>query len=392
MSPWTMPAAKRLLGFNASRDTVAAALHTRMSSFDADAATDTNPYAGALGLYERKTAERPPPLTRAQIATADATPRLIEHFEAEHPGLTTRRVGVLVSRILNWLAARPTALCSDGTLLIVTTTREELGHEWHSPLLPEHQRIPARVATRVLHDLMVTGAHYAHIVCEIQGYTDSEIVTRSISRDEPGVEDAIAKLFTAEENFWVHHVLHRQPPAATGGDHDLLVKRHRIGDHDNHLVATVQQLSDLRLRAQLAEQITDLKHQIQAIDATVMAAMGSAGVLIAPPELTDPKDAAEGQPTIVLKWSNTNGFAKARFAADFPDTAARFSHKETVINLDHMALALAEPNLARPYFTRPFSPTTSGKAMSVLDATVPTPRIATNTYPRPYLRTLAVTP
>lgn len=391
MSPWTMPAAKRLLGFNASRDAVAAALHTRMCSFDADAAADTNPYAGALGLYERKTAEAPPPLTRAQIATADATPRLIERFEATHPGITTRRVGVLVSRTLNWLAARPTALCSDGTLLIVTTTREELGHEWHSPLLPEHQRMPARIATRVLHDLMVTGAHFAHVVCEIQGYTDSEIVMRSISRDELGVEDAITELLAVEENFWIHHVLHRQPPAATGGDHDLLVKRHRIGERDHQKIATPQQLSDLRLRAQLAEQIADLKHQIQAIDASLMAAMGDVGALIAPPELTNPTDAAKGEPTIVLKWANTNGFAKAKFAADFPETAARFSHEETVIVLDHLALALAEPDLSRPYFSRPFTPTTSGKAMSVLDLAVPTPRIASTTYPRSYLRTLAVT-
>lgn len=391
VSTWTMPAAKRHLGFNASRDAIAAAMHTRMSSFDADAVVDTNPYAGALGLYERKTAEQPPPLTRAQVATADATPRLIGVFEATHPGITTRRVGVLVSRTLDWLAARPTALCSDGTLLIVTTTREELGHEWHSPLLPEHQRMPARVATRVLHDLLVTGARYAHILCEVQGYTDSEIVTRSISRDEPGVEDAIAELFTAEEHFWVRHVLHRQAPAATGGDHDLLVKRHRIGDRDHQMVATPHQLSDLRLRAQLAEQIADLKHQIQAIDASLMAAMGTAGALIAPPHLTSPTDAAKGEATIVLKWVNTNGFAKAKFAADFPDTAARFSHEDTVTVLDHLSLALAEPDLARPYFSRPFTPTTSGKAMAVLDHAVPTPRTAAATYPRSYLRTLAVT-
>jgi predicted phage-related endonuclease len=388
VSTWTTPGAKRVLGANASRAAVADVLHHRMSSFDADAVADTNPYTGALGMWERKTANQPPALTPAQVATADATPRLIAEFEARHPGITTRRVGVLVSRTLDWLAARPTALCSTGSLLIVTTTREELGHEWHSPLLPEHQRMPARIATRVLHDLMVTGATHAYVLCEVQGYTASEIVLRSVSRDEPGVQDAIDALFTTEETFWVRHVLHRQAPAPTAGDKDMLVKRHRIGEQDAPMVATPDQMADLLLRAQLKEQIRDLTRQVQAIDAALMGAMGDkAGSLIAPPELTDPRDQAKGKPTVLLRWANNNGFASADFAADYPEEAARFRYFETKVALDHIALALAEPELARPYFNRPFTPAVSGAAMTVLDVLVPTPRTATNTY----LRTLAAT-
>lgn len=357
MSPWTTPGAKRALGANAGGGRAAEMMHSHVHSFSASRINGTNPFDGVLGLYEQMLADKPPTPSAAQIRAADAMPRLIRHFEALHENIATRRVGVLVSREHStWLAARPTCLTSDGGILIVTVTRDDFADEWHSPSQPEHRRMPARMTSRVLHDLMVTGVTHAYVLCEIQGRDTNEIVLRSMHRDELGTEAEMRELFQLEHQFYLRHVQARRAPEPNVGDMDLLTERLRTSRKGHTVVATAQHARHVARWHELEADIQRMQEQVTALKVAIKSAMGNAEVLLA-------KDGV----TRLIDWKQTRAFRARDFEQDHPGTAADYLIEQTVQVLDVDSLASALPTLTRQYYVRPLCRVRSHAARAALD-------------------------
>jgi hypothetical protein len=362
MSTLTTPAAKRLLGSRAPGSLTAAELQHRVNSYNAAQIAGTNDYAGILGAYLDMQSPEPRPLSAAQVRTGDAIPRLLRHYLADNPRLTAHRVGVLLSRTHDWLAARPTALTSDGGALIVTTTRDDLADPWFLAAVPERHRMPSWMRTRALHDLLVTGLSHVTVVCEIQGHTTNTVVIRRIRRVDRGVRQEMRDLFALEQTFYQQHVLSGQPPEPNVGDQALLDELYGASDPEVTVTATPQDLRELRRLVDLERQIDELRDQTDLSKVRLKTVMGPARVMLSP------------RGTRLLFWSTTGNFAYDRFASDHPDVAAE--HRARIEVLDIAGVTAAHPDLTRDYWVRRFHRGRSTAAVAELAAVpLPPPRV-----------------
>lgn len=271
---------------------------------DASAILGVNPYSTPLTVYMDKIGEgKEEETNEAMRQGTDLEPYVAERFMDE-TGLKVKKCNrILQHPDYPWMLAN-----IDRQIVGMNAGLECKTTSPYSKFKFDEGEINPHYYWQCMHYMAVTGAEKWYVAVLVLG---KAFHVFEIARDE----DAIHTLIEAERDFWVDHVLTREPPLPTGteADGEALNALYPAAEVEDAAM-DLGRLDDLlNLRGMKVEQRDALQAEIDDIDQQIKAEMGTF------------ERGVSGHWTV--RWSNTESRrvdTKALKAA-MPDVAERFT-------------------------------------------------------------------
>jgi len=318
-----------VLSADASRDEWLAERRRGLGGSDASTVAGVNRWGSRYELWLDKTGRLPDRPDNLAMRMGRALEPVVATLFSEETGIGTRRAGLMVSREHPWQRVSVDRLTADGGLLECKTTNWRLAEEWDDDQVADHAEV------QVQHALAVTGRAHAWVAVLIDG---RDFRFRRVERDER----LIAVLTEMEGRFWHDHVLADVAPPMEAQALDVVKDQYALVGLDAAEADDADQVRRLLAeRAELKAALTTTQGRLDAVEATLIAAIGDAEALT-----------IGGRPVLTRKANGT--FATARFAQDHPDVAAQYMTKPA---LDVDRIKAERPELYAQYRARVLRPT-----------------------------------
>lgn len=306
---WALPAARRVLPSDATRQEWLDARTTGIGGSDIAALVGLSEWSSRLGVFADKIG-RPEDRDNAAMEWGRRLEDSIAEWFTDTTTIPTRRVGLIrsrdhdvavasIDRLTDCLGVCPTR---DGLLEIKTTSwRHE--DDWADDQVPDAAEL------QTVWYLGVSGRSHAHVVVLIDGRTT---VVRTVYPNPELFEIALR----VAESFWADHVLPQVAPDPTAHRAVLPEVKRLYPDVESER-AIANPADVLPVRDELLEvkaQIKELQGQESFLAARLRAVIGDAAELVAAGELV-----------ATLKTVNARRLDQKALAADQPELVAAYT-------------------------------------------------------------------
>ncbi|MFK0172670.1 YqaJ viral recombinase family protein [Streptomyces sp. NPDC090306] len=335
------PAARLILPAGAERSEWLARRRWGICGTDVAAILDLDTYGSPLHVWRDKLghddAVPDPGLDRA-ARRGNALEPLVAELFAEETGLrVVGSPGMLQSRQHNHRLANPDrfVLDEEPAVLECKTRSWRAAHAegWYGDTPPD------RPVLQLLWYLIVCGLRRGYLA----GLVDDELLWWRVDLDD----ELAGVLTTAVDRFWTVHVLGKvQPrPGASTAAAELLARLFDVREGSELEVDPVATTLLLQRRRELKDTARTLDRELTSVENELRAQLGDSETAV-----------TGGHP--LYSWRRNGQFAPARFAAEHPELAARYTRP--LPGLDVAALAADHPHIYEQYRARVLRPASEG--------------------------------
>ena len=232
---------------------------------DASAILGLNPYSSPLKVYTDKISDDVKEETNEAMRQGTDFEQYVADRFTEETGLKVKRCNKILQS-------------PDHPFMLANVDRLIIGHDWgleckttspYSKFKFDDGEINPHYYWQSMHYMAVTGASRWYVAVLVLG---KAFHVFQLDRDE----DAIATLIQAEEDFWMNHVIVKDPPLPTGSeaDDEALTVLYPEGNSDEDVVEMYDLDSVFNLRALTVAKRDELDDEIKEYDQQIKLAMG----------------------------------------------------------------------------------------------------------------------